>query len=243
MQLLDLTLETMSANLALDEALLEQAENNGGKPYEVLRIWEPTETMVVCGRSSKIEEEVYQQTCQRDGVPILRRCSGGASIVTGPGCLMYGLVLSYQKRPELKMIEQAHHFVLNALVAAFNRQVSKVSRAGISDLVIGDTLLRKFSGNSLRCRRTHMLYHGTVLYDFPLDEVGRYLAEPPRQPDYRHQRDHTSFVCNLVVPRNVIHAALLDAWKLTGPLHSWPETLTDQLVYEKYSRDTWNLAR
>ena len=242
MRLLELTLDTPAANLALDEALLEHAERSVGDPYEVLRIWEPTETMVVCGRSSKIHEEVFQQACQQDGVPILRRCSGGASIVTGPGCLMYGLVLSYQRRPALRMIEQAHRFVLDSLAISLNYHVADVKRAGISDLATGSTLPQKFSGNSLRCRRTHLLYHGTLLYNYPLAQIGRYLTSPPRQPDYRLQRDHASFVSNLAVPRDAIRAALLNAWTLAGPLHPWPESLTDYLLFEKYSRDDWNLV-
>ena len=39
MKLLDLTLETPAENLALDEALLEEAEQST-KPTEVLRLWE-----------------------------------------------------------------------------------------------------------------------------------------------------------------------------------------------------------
>ena len=35
----------------------------------------------------------------------------------------------------------------------------------------------KFSGNSLRVRRTHLLYHGTLLYDFSL---GRDWSLPGR---------------------------------------------------------------
>ena len=48
-------------------------------------------------------------------IPILRRSSGGAAIVAGPGCLMYAVVLSYEARPELRDISRAHAFVLDRL--------------------------------------------------------------------------------------------------------------------------------
>ena len=48
MKLLDLTLDSPAENLALDEALLEQAEADG--PQEVLRLWEPESPLVVMGR-------------------------------------------------------------------------------------------------------------------------------------------------------------------------------------------------
>jgi len=49
MELLELTLETPQENLALDEALLEEAELAAGQGIEVLRIWEPRQMFVVAG--------------------------------------------------------------------------------------------------------------------------------------------------------------------------------------------------
>src|SRR3954466_2606952 len=111
MLLLDLTLPTLQENLALDEALLDAAEA-GERPAEVLRFWEPKRPLVVLGRSSQLQSEARLQECVSAGVPVLRRCSGGGAIVTGPGCLMYGIVLSYERHPELRAIDLAHRFVL-----------------------------------------------------------------------------------------------------------------------------------
>ena len=55
MKLLDLTLPTPAENLACDEALLNQAEANGG---EILRFWEPREHFVVVGYANKVGTEV-----------------------------------------------------------------------------------------------------------------------------------------------------------------------------------------
>src|SRR5258705_11573433 len=103
MQPFDHRLPTPAENLAFDEALLEWAEQ-GSSDGEFLRLWESTQPMVVVGRSSRVAKEVNEQYCGQEGIPILRRFSGGAAIVTGPGCLMYALVLSYAVRPELKDI-------------------------------------------------------------------------------------------------------------------------------------------
>jgi hypothetical protein len=119
MRLLDLTLPTPAENLALDEALLEEAET-AAEPLETLRFWEPAQIMAVVGRSSRIETEVNLAACRELGIPILRRISGGAAIITGPGCLMYGLVLGYQNRHGLRAINQAHAFVLGTLAQALN---------------------------------------------------------------------------------------------------------------------------
>ncbi|MCH5376920.1 MAG: hypothetical protein JJ992_23380, partial [Planctomycetes bacterium] len=144
MKLLDLTLETPAENLALDEALLEQAESGQG-PREVLRLWESPQPFVVLGRSSRVADEVDRRKCEQRALAILRRPSGGASVVAGPGCLMYAVVLSYELRPPLQMISEAHHHVMTILSSALTRLVPSVTYRGISDLAIGD---RKFSAQT-----------------------------------------------------------------------------------------------
>ena len=97
MRRLDLTLPTPAENLACDEALLEWAEEQD-RDWEFLRLWESPQPVVVVGRSSRIALEVCGDACRERDIPILRRSSGGAAIVAGPGCLMYALVLN--PRPE-----------------------------------------------------------------------------------------------------------------------------------------------
>jgi len=231
MQYLDLTLPMPAENLALDEALLEQAEE-AAEPREVLRLWEPREMMVVVGRSSRVAEEVHVEACRARGIPILRRPSGGAAVVLGPGCLMFALVLSYQQRPALRAIDHAHRFVLSTLAAALRPMVPQVRCRGTSDLALSDL---KFSGNSVRCRREHLLYHGTVLYGLSLGLIDELLPLPPRQPAYRNGRGHAAFVTNLPLPAEAIRQALVAAWEATNPCEDWPQEYTARLAAEKYA--------
>jgi lipoate---protein ligase len=236
MRYLDLTLPTAAENLALDEALLDEAES-AGRPLETLRFWEPAETMVVVGRSSRLDDEAHLDACRASGVPVLRRPSGGAAIVTGPGCLMYALVLSYKIRPELRPLENAHRFVLKTITAALDPLRPGVHCAGTSDLAVGD---KKFSGNSVRCRRSHFLYHGTLLYDFALAQIDQFLKHPPRTPEYRNGRNHDGFVTNLGATAAAIRGAISHAWNAVEPCPRWPRDLTARLVDEKYSQAEWN---
>jgi len=236
MKLLELTLPTPAENLALDEALLDEAEATNDTAG-VLRIWESPQTMVVIGRSSKFSEEVDLPACQALGIPALRRVSGGAAIVAGPGCLMYAVVLSYERFPQLRLIDEAHQFVLGRLQAGLKILAPGAEIAGISDLAIHG---RKFSGNSLRCKRSHLLYHGTLLYDFPLEIVQQVLRTPPRQPDYRSGRTHADFVMNLPAFRDELTSAIIRAWDCGESLAHWPQAQTARLVAEKYSHRDWH---
>ena len=72
MQLLELTLDNPYENIALDEALLETAEQNG-VASEMLRLWYPREPLVVMGRSSSISAEVNLEYCQQTFKDVLSK--------------------------------------------------------------------------------------------------------------------------------------------------------------------------
>ena len=70
MLLLDLTLDSAAANVALDEALLRWAEwRANGEDDEVLRFWESPTPTVVMGRSSGDDDEVFVERCRGAEVP------------------------------------------------------------------------------------------------------------------------------------------------------------------------------
>ena len=242
-----LTLPTPAENLALDEALLELAEEEGPQA-EFVRVWESTEPMVVVGRASRINQEVHLSACDARGIPVLRRSSGGAAIVAGPGCLMYAVVLSYEQRPELKDIRRAHAHVLGRIAETLNSRLvgsGHITTAGTSDLALAETAEatpRKFSGNSLRAKRTHLLYHGTLLYGFDLSQIATCLRMPPRQPEYRAKRHHTEFVTNLPVGQEILAEAILAAWPTSADVTNWPEQQVRKLVAERFSQESWNLV-
>ncbi len=241
MRYLDLTLPTAAENLALDEALLDEAEADAAEqPAETLRFWESQRPIVVLGRSSKLAAEVRSEVCRELDIAVLRRSSGGAAVVAGPGCLMYALVLSLKRRPALRSVGLAHSFVLEMLAAALRPLAPAISRRGISDLALAE---RKVSGNSLRVKQSHLLYHGTLLYDFPLELIGRVLAMPPRQPDYRLRRPHDAFVTNLPLGVASIRRAVAEMLKADEPYSDWPQARTAALAAEKYSRPEWNGQR
>lgn len=231
-------------DLALDEALLDACEA-AATPLEVLRIWEPRDDYVVVGRSSMAADEVRLEACQAEQTPIYRRPSGGAAIVAGPGCLMYALVLSYDLRPELRSLDAAHALVMAAHASALAALLPPSDRENLKHEGICDLTWRgrKFSGNSVRCKRRALLYHGTVIYDMAaVDRIERRLKLPPRRPDYRGDRPHEMFVGAFPAQRGEIAASLIDAWGADEPIEP-PLAAAERLVAERYGKDEWNLAR
>jgi lipoate-protein ligase A len=236
MKLLDLTLPWPAENLACDEALLDAAETGAGD--EVLRFWESRESFVVVGYANKVSAEVNVAACETHGLPVLRRCSGGGTVVQGPGCLNYTLVLRITADGPLHSIGIANQFIMRQNRAALESVVNRpVAVRGHTDLTVGD---RKFSGNSQRRKKHFLLFHGTFLLNFDLLLVSELLPMPSKQPDYREHRAHTEFLTNLNVPANEVKAALREAWKAEEPLKNPPLEKITALAREKYATREWN---
>ena len=232
---LDLTLEDNAENLALDEALLENAELEGGR--EVLRFWESAKPMVVLGRSSPIESEVNLGYCRENEIEVMRRCSGGATVVAGEQCLMYALLLSYEQRPQMRMLDFTHEMVMGRVGDAIRSLGIEVSMQGTCDLTLEN---RKFSGNALRCKRSWLIYHGTILCeDFDLSSISKCLETPKRQPEYRKGRNHSDFLTVIPKSTSAVKEAIAAQWQAEERMENWPLELTSKLSREKYRQSEW----
>jgi len=225
-RLLDLTLPSPVENLALDEALLEEAEEHQSDP--VLRFWESDRYVVVLGRSSRLLDDVHVDACHADSVAILRRASGGGTVLQGPGCLSYAFVMPLNMSADLRDIRSSNTFVLHRLAKALSLCQPGVGMQGISDLAIEG---RKISGNAQRRTRNALLFHGTIIYRMDAEVIARYLKQPKRQPQYRRDRSHREFLRTIDVPVEDVKKAIAEAWHAHTKLGSWPsERMTDTIA-------------
>lgn len=234
MKILDLTLPTPEENLALDEALLDLAEE--GQGGEVLRFWESQEYFVVVGYANQVGMEVNREACQDLKIPILRRCSGGGTVVQGPGCLNYTLILNISSSPELATVPQTNHFIMERQAAALRPLLpGAVTVQGHTDLVWNDL---KFSGNAQRRKRHYLIFHGTFLLNFDLKLVESLLPMPSREPVYRQGRRHRAFLTNIPLSAGQVRTTLREAWSANETLASEPDVR--ELVKSRYGSAQWN---
>jgi len=238
MRLVDLTLPGAAENLALDEVLLFEAE--AGRGGEVLRFWEWPQPAVVLGSGGVVADDVDDPACAADGVPVLRRSSGGGTVLLGSGCLLYSLVLSYERSSSLTEVRPSYAWILGRVCAALADVAPGALALGTSDLALDG---RKFSGNAQQRKRRFLLHHGTLLYDFDLSLLPRYLRPPPRQPEYRVGRAHLDFVTNLHTPADGLRRRLAATWEASEESRDWPEEAVRRLVEEKYATEAWSRRR
>jgi lipoate-protein ligase A len=194
-----------ASQLVRERQLFALAER--GLCGELFHCWETHRPAIVLGRSRRAADDVFDHVCAADRVPILRRITGGGTVVLGPGCLNYVVVLSIVSRPELAEVAASFRAVLGGLASAL--ELPGLIIEGQTDLVLDG---RKVSGNAQRRGRRTLFHHGTLLYDFDAGLAARYLKEPGRQPAYRGGRCHLDFLGNLPLPSRTIRARLLHAW-------------------------------
>jgi len=237
MKYLDHTFNTAEQNLACDEVLLDLCED--GFEDEILRLWEPQNPFVVLGYSNKIRTEVAINSCKALGIPVLRRPSGGGTVVQAPGCLNYSLILRIPPTESpLSSLIGTNQTLLEIICSALSPLLPIPPHIqGTSDLTLNNL---KFSGNAQRRKKQTILFHGTLLLNMDLTLISQCLQIPPRQPDYRQNRTHADFVTNIGLASGVVKKALRDIWGCSEELKTLPMQAIQQQVEEKYSKPEWN---
>ncbi|MBI1176137.1 lipoate--protein ligase family protein [bacterium] len=228
------TFSTPAENLAADEALLAITEVQG---VEYLRIWESATPFVVVGLGNHLSQEVNLAACDEESIPVLRRFSGGGTVVQGPGCLSYALSLRVAGGDDFASVTATNRTVMERNRAAIEKVIGQpVHVLGHTDLETGG---RKFSGNAQRRGRHAFLFHGTFLYAADLDLIERVLLHPSREPDWRGRRTHQEFLANLAATREAINEAMREAWNAKEGITANELGLPLEELSERHNDPAW----
>jgi len=227
----ELTLESPAENLAFDEVLLHHQRS------PLLRFWQPASYFVVLGYANRAAVEVRLPFCQANAIPVLRRCTGGGTVLQGPGCLNYTLILPTDASGPFHSISATNQFIMRQHQTALTELLKKpVAVEGCTDLTVDH---RKFSGNAQRRSKDYLIFHGSFLLNFDLDLIERALPLPSQQPGYRARRAHTDFLSNLQLEAESVMEALAKAWNASATRLTVPNDVVKELVAAKYQLDEW----
>ena len=210
LRVIERTFATPDENLAFDDELLESRT-------AVLRLWESPSPFVVLGRSGQADREVNLPACRIAGIPVVRRSSGGGTVLQGPGCLNYSVVWPLAQAPALWNVTRSYAVLLGWVAQSL--AVPGLTVCGSDILLAG----RKVSGNAQRRANGWLLHHGTLLHGLDMALVEQLLAEPLRQPPHRRGRRHTEFMSTLPLSGPVLMqrlAACFEDGSVCSPLYS-----------------------
>ncbi len=230
---------------ALDEAILE-AHASGEAP-NTLHFYRRAAPTVSIGYFQKVDETVELGECERLGVAVIRRRSGGSSIYTDAGQLIFGLVVRASDLPKGR--EESFRFICSAIARAVGSLGVGAYYRPANDVEIGG---RKVSGNAQFISRGSVLHHGTILVDTNTSNMDAVLkVERAKHPSLVKPSDRVTTLASILGTRpdievikesigREISTAL--ACKLDrSSLSPKEKDLVRKLVQERYGRKDWNL--
>jgi lipoate-protein ligase A len=172
-RLLDTGVRSAAENMGLDETLLElKAEERIPHTLRFLQFSNPT---VLVGHHQSVEEEVRLGYCQTQGIEINRRLTGGGALYWGRKELGWEIYIS-RKDPRIpSRIEDLYRRMGEAASLGLRHLGVRAHFRPRNDIEIQG---RKISGTGGTELSGAILFQGTVLVDFDVDEMLRALRIP-----------------------------------------------------------------
>lgn len=170
--------------LQLEEALLRTEEesfcliNQGSCPA------------IVMGISGKPEQLIDLVRLKKDPIPLIRRFSGGGTVVVDEDTLFVTFIFSKKDLDITPFPESILGWSIDLYQSAW--QIPQFHLIE-NDYAIGH---KKCGGNAQYLKKERWVHHTSFLWDFKEDQMNRLLM-PEKRPSYRANRNHTDFLCRL----------------------------------------------
>lgn len=243
-RLVDSGFVSPAESAALDEAMLEA--HVLGKVPNTLHFYIRSTPTVSVGYFQKIAESVDQAECERRGVAIVRRKSGGSSIYTDRGQLIYGLVVHQSDLPDERI--DSFRVTCQAIADALRTFGIDAVYRSLNDVEVDG---RKISGNAQLRRKESVLQHGTVVVDTDISQMDAVLKVSNRKSNgISRPSERMTTLASIIseVPEmDLVKGALVgelekafDTRFSLSPFTEFESSLTKKLVDERYSRSEWN---
>jgi len=172
-RLLDTGARSASENMVLDETLLELKA--AGRIPHTLRFLQFSNPTVLVGHHQSVGEEVRLDYCQRQGIEINRRLTGGGALYWGKKELGWEIYISKNDPRIPSRIEDLYRRMGEAASLGLRHLGIRAHFRPRNDIEIQG---RKISGTGGTELSGAILFQGTVLVDFDVDEMLRALRIP-----------------------------------------------------------------
>lgn len=153
---------------------------------------------IILGLSSKLEECVCERRVKENPIPLLRRFSGGGTVVVDENTLFFTLILEKAECSFDLTVEGFMRWTEGIFSPVFAPHVFSVRE---NDYVVGK---RKIGGNAQSFTRDKVLQHTSFLWSWD-PQMMQYLQHPRISPKYRDNRPHEDFcgkICDYFPSKN-----------------------------------------
>lgn len=170
--------------LQLEEALLRADDRN----FCIINYGAPR--AVVMGISNKAEALLYLESIRREKIPVVKRFSGGGTVIVDPNTLFVTFIMSKKDLnvpafPEPILKWGADLYTDAWAIPGFNLREN--------DYCVGE---KKCGGNAQYIKKDRWLHHTSFLWDYSEQNMA-HLRLPSKRPKYREDRDHGDFLVRL----------------------------------------------
>lgn len=170
--------------LQLEEALLRTDTQN----YCLINVGSPPAIVMGISQDSKLV--VNRETHQQNPVPLIRRFSGGGTVVVEPSTVFFTLIVNHDNLPVKPFPKEVLGWTEKLIRPAFQGLPFALRE---NDYVLGE---KKCAGNAQYFTKGRCLHHTTFLWDYT-PALMDLLLHPPKEPSYRQNRPHSDFLCTL----------------------------------------------
>ena len=171
-RLLETGFKDAFTNMAIDEAIMEEA--NFAKDTPTIRFygWKPHAVSI--GYFQGIYDEVDLEKAKALDSDVVRRITGGGAVFHEKE-LTYSFVCSEESKIVPKKILESYQKICGALVKGLGELDVSAEFAPLNDILVNG---KKISGNAQTRRGGKVLQHGTLLLDVGVDKMFSLLKVP-----------------------------------------------------------------
>ncbi|MBI2141573.1 lipoate--protein ligase family protein [Candidatus Woesearchaeota archaeon] len=246
-RVLDLTANSASVNMALDEAISDAVKAKKALPTIRFYKWKPSAVSV--GYFQSLTDEVDVALCKKTGIDFVRRRTGGGAVYhDGNGEITYSVIAPESLFP--KGITESYHVICGWIADALGRIGIPAEFKPINDIIAAG---KKISGNAQTRRNGILLQHGTILYKLDVATMFSLLKVPKEKISDKFIEDVKQRVTSVTdINPQVTEQQLKDALVAGftsgkefefGTITAEEKAAAEKLAKERYGSDEWNFLR
>lgn len=234
-RILGLSVNDAYMNMAIDEAICRLRSE--GKSPNTIRLYRWKPSAVSIGYFQVLEQEVDLDACNRLGVDVVRRMTGGGAVYHSyEGEVTYSVIVN-QDHPKIPNdILKSYEVICGGIVMAMGELGIKAEFKPINDIDVNG---KKISGNAQTRRWNVVVQHGTILLDTDIKTMFTVLKVSKEKISDKLIKSAEERVTTIrrELGRRVSFKEASDALK-----ESFPKVFDVELVEGKLSREEKELA-
>lgn len=224
---------------AADEAISILRKQN--RISDTLHFYRRNKPTISVGRSRKIEDDINLDMCKKNNVEIVRRSTGGGTIFTDEGCLIYSLIFD-RSDYNIKSPNETFEKICNCLISSLSKLNIKTVYKPPNDVMLDN---KKISGSAQILKDNIVMIHGTILFNSDIHLMNSVLKlnKPLKVTNILDEIKYKIQIKDIKFNLKKEFELLFDTEMKISNFSDQEISLINSLLDEKYHKKSWNYVR